>query len=110
MQTPAIMLTMDQLLVVLCYPDNGSGNKNSQGSIEIMSAWKELCTEVATCNPLDNPEEYYWRYVLIYNAAVVKSQGTQPENCRVVRMVLVGLHTIFKTFGSLSGSGLPLNM
>ena len=81
----------------IVFPDNRAGNKNGQGSIEIKSAWKELCTKVA-CNPLDNPEEYYWRYVLIYNAAVAKSQGTQPETCRVARMGLVGLHAIFKTF------------
>jgi hypothetical protein len=78
-------------------PDNRAGYGRN-GAIEIKAAWKEMCTDQATCNPVDDPDRYYARPAFIYDQEVVKSDGTQPESCRIAQVGLVGLHTVFKTF------------
>ncbi|MGB5830489.1 MAG: hypothetical protein WBG92_00655 [Thiohalocapsa sp.] len=77
-------------------PDNRAGYGRN-GAIEIKAAWKELCTD-PSCEPLDDPKRYYARPAFIYNQAVTKQNGVQPESCRIAQVGLVGLHTVFKTF------------
>jgi hypothetical protein len=81
----------------ITFPDNRT-EAGGSGVMEIKSSWKELCTDASTCSPVDNPEHYYSRNAFIYNPAVVKSKGTQPENCRIAQVGLLGLHIMAKTF------------
>lgn len=91
-------------------PDNTNGIKG-EGTTEIKSAWKEMCTDPAKCNHVDNPERYYTNTALIYTPSLVKTidafneQGslppatvTVPADCRVAQVGLTGLHVIAKTF------------
>ena len=80
----------------LTFPDNQTPGFDI-GAIEIKSAWKELCT-TSGCNPVDDPARYYARDAFIYQAAIQKTEGTQPETCRIAQVGLVGLHLVSKTF------------
>lgn len=78
-------------------PDNRTPGF-TEGATEIKSAWKELCTDPQTCNPVDDPNRYYSRYAFVYTPAMRKSLGTAPETCRISHVGLVGLHVVRKTF------------
>lgn len=83
----------------IVFPDNQSPTAvDGLGATEFKSAWKELCTDPSSCNPVDDPDRYYSRYAFIYEPAIKKTMGVKPESCRIARMGLVGLHVIVKTF------------
>ncbi|MEM7226807.1 MAG: hypothetical protein AAF495_27800 [Pseudomonadota bacterium] len=81
----------------LVFPDNQTPGFDI-GAIEIKAAWKELCTDPITCNPIDDPARYCSRDIFIYEAAVEKTLGTQPATCPIVQAGLVGFHLVSKTF------------
>lgn len=68
------------------FPYNGDDPRNS---IEIKSAWKQLCTG-PDCKPVDDPADYLTTDALIYEGP--------DEGCTGARMGLVGLHVAVKTF------------
>lgn len=83
----------------IVFPDNQSpGAVDGLGVTELKSSWKELCTDPATCNPVDDPSRYYTRHVFVYEPGIKKTQGIKPESCRIARMGMLGLHVINKTF------------
>jgi len=92
------------------FPDNTTGT-TGKGATEIKPAWKELCTDSAVCAPLDDPDRYFTRTVLIYDEAVTRTidafidtgvfppeTATTPATCRVAEVGLTGMHIITKTF------------
>lgn len=69
------------------FPYNKETKKNS---IEVKSAWKQLCTDPG-CKPVDDTTKYYTRDVLIYNEKTKSCSGP-------VQVGLIGLHLSIKTF------------
>lgn len=95
---------------LLRMPDNTNGY-TGEGATEVKSAWKIMCTDTSTCNPVDDPSRYFTRTALIYTPAVVRvvkpfKQGgalprptvTTPATCKVAQVGLVGFHIAAKTF------------
>lgn len=90
-------------------PDNTVG-ATGEGATEVKSAWKILCTDVETCNQVDDPSRYYTETALIYTAGKVKvidaldpdnvpqQTVTKPATCEVAEVGLVGFHIGVKTF------------
>ena len=79
------------------FPDNRVTN-GRLGAIEVKSAWKELCTDDASCTMVDDPSRYYARTAFIYQAPTTSPDGPVAESCRIADVGLVGLHAMFKTF------------
>lgn len=69
------------------FPFNGTDRGNS---IEIKSAWKQLCTDPG-CQPVDDPADYLTTEALIY-------EGPEQGCSEPVPVGLVGLHVAVKTF------------
>jgi hypothetical protein len=90
-------------------PDNTNGYTGN-GATEVKSAWKILCTDPNTCNPVDNPSRYFARTALIYTPAVSRvvepflsgplprPTVTTPASCKMSQVGLVGFHIAAKTF------------
>jgi hypothetical protein len=90
-------------------PDNTTGF-TGDGATEIKSAWKILCTDASSCNPVDDPSRYFTRSALIYTPAdqrvvnpfqaspLPRPTVTTPAACRVAQVGLVGFHIAVKTF------------
>lgn len=65
--------------------------ETQQNSIEVKSAWKQLCTADSGCFPKDDATKYYTRDVLIFDG--------ETESCTgPVQAGLIGLHLSIKTF------------
>ncbi|MEM7186244.1 MAG: hypothetical protein AAF466_06265 [Bacteroidota bacterium] len=77
------------------FPDTRTDTVRGQGSIEIKSAWKELCVD-ESCKQRDgkNRAEAEKRY-LVRDALIYDSE---TKTCRTAPMALVGLHIARKTY------------
>jgi hypothetical protein len=94
---------------LLRLPDNTNGF-TGDGATEVKSAWKTLCTDAKTCNPVDDPSRYFTRSAMIYTAAAQRVVSpflsgplprplvTSPATCKVAQVGLVGFHIAAKTF------------
>ncbi len=90
-------------------PDNTNG-VTGDGATEVKSAWKILCADAKTCNPVDDPSRYFTRSALIYTAAgrrvvspfqsgpLPRPTVTTPARCKAAQVGLVGFHIAAKTF------------
>ncbi|MFT7603849.1 MAG: hypothetical protein ACI8VT_001417 [Saprospiraceae bacterium] len=77
------------------FPDNRMDSKYNQGSIEIKSAWKELCIgpdcEYSDASSLEEAgRKFYVRNLLIYDA--------ENDSCYRAPVALIGLHIARKTY------------
>ena len=61
-----------------------------ENSIEVKSAWKQLCTG-QECRPVDDPDDYYTTEVLHYHSDTGGCTGPHQSG-------LIGLHLAIKTF------------
>lgn len=77
----------------LHFPDNIRG---VEGAIEIKAAWREMCTDAASCNKVDDPSRYYVRDAVFYEADPAGGEAS----CKSVQVGLVGFHIGHKTFWS----------
>lgn len=91
-------------------PDNTNG-VTGEGTTELKSAWKIMCTDAENCNPVDDPSRYYTRTALLYTPPTPKTLNpfnqdgpfppitvTVPASCRVAEVGLIGFHIEVKTF------------
>jgi len=91
-------------------PDNING-ATGEGTTELKSAWKIMCTDAENCNTVDDPSRYYSRTALIYTPPTTKTIDpfteysqlppptiTVPASCRVAEVGLIGFHIEVKTF------------
>ncbi|WP_299443832.1 cytochrome P460 family protein [uncultured Aquimarina sp.] len=82
------------------FPDTHKDTLYKQGSMEIKSAWKELCL-TADCNQRDAEnleaakKKFLVRNALIYEAGSITDS---VSSCRIAPMALVGLHIARKTY------------
>lgn len=77
------------------FPDTRDDTKYSQGSMEIKSAWKELCL-TADCNHRDAENLAAAQEKFLVRNAVIYNESTKA--CRQANMALVGLHVVRKTY------------
>ncbi|WP_109438594.1 hypothetical protein [Aquimarina sp. AU119] len=79
------------------FPDTRDDTTYNEGSIEIKSAWKELCL-TADCNHRDAENlEAAKKKFLVRNALIYEAEGDSVY-CRRAPMALVGLHIARKTY------------
>ncbi|MBL4662220.1 MAG: hypothetical protein JKY22_01340, partial [Flavobacteriaceae bacterium] len=77
------------------FPDNRDDGAYNEGSMEVKSAWKELCLK-AECNQRDAIDiEAAKKRFLVRNALIYDSE---TGKCRTAPMALVGLHIARKTY------------
>ena len=88
-------------------PDDTNGF-TGEGATEVKSAWKILCTDPKTCNPVDDPSRYFTHFALIYtaadqrvaspfqNAPLPRPTVTTPAACKTAQVGLVGFHIAAK--------------
>lgn len=75
-------------LFAVDFPFNGETRSNS---IEVKSAWKQLCTGPG-CQPVDDPSRFYTTMARVYDA------GTKECSPEPIQMGLIGLHLAIRTF------------
>ena len=78
-------------------PTNGKV-KFPNGSIEVKSAWKQLCTEQG-CKPIDNASDYYTIDGYVYHPAGSPACGESDQGacCKPQKMGLIAMHLAIMT-------------
>jgi hypothetical protein len=77
------------------FPDTRNDTLYGQGSMEIKSAWKELCLD-DSCNQQDAKNLDGARKRFLVRKALIYDEET--KSCRTAQMALVGLHIARKTY------------